>query len=117
VKVQDVLPVLPAGVTVLSISDGGTETSGTVTWSFPSVTSGWSKDLTLVIKPGSEGTISNTATSSVEGSGVLSTATSNAVLTEIVPCSDTPEFPTMLIPAALLVSIVLIAGYLKRKEQ
>jgi len=107
--------LLPGGVTFVSASDSGTNNAGTVTWNFGPVTNGWSKDLTIVVNPGSEGTLTNSATSSVTGL-TSPPATSNTVLTEIATCESTPEFPTMAIPAVALIGLVLIAGYLKRKD-
>jgi hypothetical protein len=106
--------LLPSGVYFVSASDGGTESAGTVSWNFPAVNNGWSRDLTLVVDPQSEGTIENIATSSVNG--VSSTATSNTVLTEIIPCTESPEFPTVIIPAITIIGMMLIAGYLKRRD-
>lgn len=110
--------VLPAGVTFISASDGGTHDAGTVTWNFGPVNNGWSKDLTLVVNPGSIGQLQNKAESSVTGTGgaISSTAVSNTVLSEIIPCTSSPEFPTMALPAAFIFGAVLVTGYLKRKE-
>lgn len=112
-KDVEVNDVLPAGVTFISASDGGTETAGTVSWNFAAVSDGWSRDLTLVVNPQSEGVLVNSAESSVDG--VSATATSNTVLTDIIPCTEGPEFPTTVIPVTLIIGMVLIAGYVKRK--
>jgi hypothetical protein len=41
---------------------------------------------------------------------------SSTARTNVDVCQNTPEFPTMVIPAIALISMVLIAGYLKRKD-
>jgi uncharacterized repeat protein (TIGR01451 family) len=107
--------LLPAGVTLVSASDGGINNAGTVNWNFGPVPSGWSKDLTLVVNPGSEGTLTNSAISSVTGL-TSPLATSNSVVTEVATCENTPEFPTMAVPLTALAGIVLITGYLKGKD-
>lgn len=111
VEVND---VLPAGVAFVSASDGGTETAGTVSWAFPAVNNGWSKDMTLIVNPQNEGVIENIAESSVDG--LSSSATSDTVLTEIIPCTEGPEFPTTLIPVTFIFGMILFAGYSKRRQ-
>jgi uncharacterized repeat protein (TIGR01451 family) len=111
VRVED---VLPAGLTFISASDGGAETAGTVSWTFPAVDNGWSKDLTLVAHPHSEGVFENIAESSVDG--LSSSSTSNTVVTEIIPCTEGPEFPTPIIPITFIIGMILIAGCIKHRK-
>jgi len=117
-----VTDVLPAGAKFVSASDGGVESpvgSGIIVWNFGSVNNLWAKDLTLVVNPVSAGELKNTATSSVTVPGMTSstTVTSNEIITTIIDCTKTPEFPTMIIPVASIIGVILITGYLKRKDQ
>jgi hypothetical protein len=110
---------LPSGVEFVSASDGGTYVPGTpnkVKWNFVVDKNGvWSKSVTVTVKstPAGAATITNVA-KFYQGASTLQARTSFDTVPEI--CESVPEFPTMAIPAVALIGIVLVAGYLKRKD-
>lgn len=91
---------IPTGTTFASASDGGTLSSGTVTWSIGTIAAGGSVTRTLVVHVGSDRTsaltdTANVTTTSTDPNGANDSATANtAVVSSADPSiakSDSPD--------------------------
>ncbi len=88
--------VLPAGTTFVGASDGGQVQGGQVVWNLGTLGAGESRSVTLTVKPGSAGTVRNTATARAycaEASAETSTRIEGiaAILLEVIDVEDPIE--------------------------
>jgi uncharacterized repeat protein (TIGR01451 family) len=110
VKVVD---TLPAGVTYVSSSDSGSYNAGTgkVTWIYAAGTAP-TKDLTVTVQMGSPATLGNFAESWVKHCIPGATCSyenhvaSSTVTTVVKDCIPTPEFPSMFLPATMMIGFL-----------
>jgi uncharacterized repeat protein (TIGR01451 family) len=90
VRVSD---TLPAGVTFVSASDGGTHDAGVVTWSLGSLDSGAASNFTVTVTAPANGSLLNTvastsATADLDLSNNDGSAPAAQVLTTVTPVAD-----------------------------
>lgn len=114
-----IIDELPAGVEFISASDGGIydPLTNIVKWKFIVNNNAWSKTVTVTVKttPSGPGELVNYAKFYLGWtSRIPQVTTSFKTVPEI--CESAPEFPTMAIPVVALIGMVLITGYLKRKD-
>lgn len=114
-----IIDTLPAGVEFVSASDGGIEIApGVIKWTFTVDHNGvWSKTVTVTVKstPANANKLTNVANFYSSWTARTPIATTSF---DTVPevCDSVPEFPTMAIPAVALIGMIVITGYLKRKD-
>jgi len=120
VKVVD---QLPAGLTNVVASDGGTyhPDTNTVTWNFTHVYSGV-KTLTITATPATAGTLVNNANMWIRASSTAPWQTPTpgvyfgTASVKVDECGAVPEFPSLALPAGMILGIAYIIYTLKTRK-
>jgi hypothetical protein len=113
-----VVDLLPAGVTDVTSSDSGIYTNGVspkVTWNLPVTNAGLTKELTVTFKP-LPGSFINSAQASAISTEWI-TVVGKSVGSGFHASTCTPEFPSGILPATLIVGLLGVILYIQRTKE